>query len=264
MPLLTRRILREMVWTKPVRDVAAGFGISDVGLKKICLRFDIPVPERGYWARLAAGRTVLKRKLPPRGPGMSDRIEIGPQPQRYYYNLSDAQIEEQLAEPEPIEPVFDEAIEGVEARVRALVGKVPTIRTLDAACPPVRKLLDKDDERRAKQAASSYPSAYDAPLFESPFEPAPPEGDQQPLHRGDARRHEALDQRQGGSQPRRQRQWRVRSFRSGPSTATKDRWGRRRCMAAKSTSSSLTSAIATISRRRMSGPTTRPQSWKVT
>ncbi len=154
MPVVTRRAMHDLVWTKPVRDVAKDFGISDVGLKKICLRFDVPAPERGYWARLAAGKTVLKRKLPPRGPGMSDHIEIGPQPQRYFYKPTDYQIEEQLAEPEPIEPVFDEAIESVEARVRALVGKVTNIRTLDTVCAPVRKLLDGRQVRYVRDAQS--------------------------------------------------------------------------------------------------------------
>jgi len=42
---------------------AAGFGLSDVGLKKICRKHDIPVPGRGYWRKLETGKTVAKPPL---------------------------------------------------------------------------------------------------------------------------------------------------------------------------------------------------------
>jgi hypothetical protein len=35
-------------------------GISDVGLAKVCRKLDIPVPPRGYWARIAHGKEVTK------------------------------------------------------------------------------------------------------------------------------------------------------------------------------------------------------------
>ncbi len=40
------------------------FGISDRGLAKICKRMNIPVPPRGYWAKLAAGQKVKPKPLP--------------------------------------------------------------------------------------------------------------------------------------------------------------------------------------------------------
>ncbi len=43
-----RHILYEEVWTHPMRVVAARYGISDVMLKKICRRLDVPTPPRGY------------------------------------------------------------------------------------------------------------------------------------------------------------------------------------------------------------------------
>lgn len=36
--ILTRRELYDLVWSKPLRDVAADLGISDVGLAKVCAR----------------------------------------------------------------------------------------------------------------------------------------------------------------------------------------------------------------------------------
>lgn len=44
--------------------VAELYGISDVGLKKICKRMNVPTPPRGYWAKVAAGQTPPIPKLP--------------------------------------------------------------------------------------------------------------------------------------------------------------------------------------------------------
>lgn len=57
---LSRRELYDLVWVRPMIKVAAEFGISDVGLNKICKRHRVPVPGRGYWAKLAAGKKVAK------------------------------------------------------------------------------------------------------------------------------------------------------------------------------------------------------------
>jgi len=62
---LPRSQLYELVWTKPVRDLAAEFGISDVALAKRCRALKIPVPPRGYWARVAAGQEPRRPALPP-------------------------------------------------------------------------------------------------------------------------------------------------------------------------------------------------------
>ena len=45
--VLTRRKLYDLVWARPMRDVAAELGISDVGLAKVCKRHRVPKPERG-------------------------------------------------------------------------------------------------------------------------------------------------------------------------------------------------------------------------
>jgi len=73
----TRQELYNLVWTEPVQKVAAGLGISDVGLKKVCRAADIPVPERGYWAKLQAGKSVAKQVLPIRPLGLLDEVQIG-------------------------------------------------------------------------------------------------------------------------------------------------------------------------------------------
>jgi hypothetical protein len=59
-----REELYEEVWAEPVTKVAKRYAISDVGLRKICLDLEVPLPPVGYWAKLAAGRAV---KRPPLG-----------------------------------------------------------------------------------------------------------------------------------------------------------------------------------------------------
>jgi len=46
------------VWAEPVQSVAKRYGLSDVGLKKLCSRLQIPTPPRGHWAKLKAGKAV--------------------------------------------------------------------------------------------------------------------------------------------------------------------------------------------------------------
>lgn len=60
-----RQKLFEEIWAEPVSKVSKRYGISDVGLRKICVSLDIPVPPVGHWAKLAAGKTVEKPALPP-------------------------------------------------------------------------------------------------------------------------------------------------------------------------------------------------------
>ncbi len=59
-----REKLYEEVWAEPVSKVAAHYEISGVALGKICRKMRIPVPGRGYWAKLQNGHKVKKTPLP--------------------------------------------------------------------------------------------------------------------------------------------------------------------------------------------------------
>ena len=59
-----RTVLYKEVWSEPMRVVAARYGISDVMLKKICRKLEVPTPPRGYWAKIKAGQTILTPSLP--------------------------------------------------------------------------------------------------------------------------------------------------------------------------------------------------------
>jgi hypothetical protein len=62
--ILQRAELYEQVWTEPMQKLAPKIGISDVGLKKVCVKMGIPTPERGYWAKLEAGHKISRTPLP--------------------------------------------------------------------------------------------------------------------------------------------------------------------------------------------------------
>lgn len=59
-----RESLYEEVWSTPLVKLAKKYGISDVGLKKICRKLSIPTPGLGYWAKKEAGQRVEKITLP--------------------------------------------------------------------------------------------------------------------------------------------------------------------------------------------------------
>jgi hypothetical protein len=68
MPHVTIRYERDKlyqeVWAEAVTTVAKRYGISDVGLRKICKKLSVPLPPLGYWAKLAAGSKSPIPSLP--------------------------------------------------------------------------------------------------------------------------------------------------------------------------------------------------------
>lgn len=61
-----REKLFQEVWQEPMTTVAKRYGISDNGLRKRCIKLQIPLPPAGYWAKLQAGKPVPPRpELPP-------------------------------------------------------------------------------------------------------------------------------------------------------------------------------------------------------
>lgn len=61
---IKREELYEQVWSVPIWTLCAQYGLSDNGLRKVCKRLNVPVPSRGYWAKVEAGKKVKKTLLP--------------------------------------------------------------------------------------------------------------------------------------------------------------------------------------------------------
>ena len=74
--VLTRQQLYDMIWERAVSKVAPELGISDVALRKQCVKHAIPLPGATYWGRLHAGRPVKPKPLGAAPKGVSDRIVI--------------------------------------------------------------------------------------------------------------------------------------------------------------------------------------------
>jgi hypothetical protein len=61
---VNRNELYEQVWSEPVSRLAPKYGISDVGLKKICKKLNVPTPPLGYWTKIQHNIRVEKTPLP--------------------------------------------------------------------------------------------------------------------------------------------------------------------------------------------------------
>lgn len=61
---MTREELFKLVWAQPVKRVAKQVGMSDRGLAARCEKFNIPLPPRGYWAKVEAGAMPSVPELP--------------------------------------------------------------------------------------------------------------------------------------------------------------------------------------------------------
>jgi hypothetical protein len=72
----TRQQLYELVWSRPVTKLAKTLGVSDVGLAKACRRADIPVPHRGYWAKINVARPEARPELPKYNLKSQERVYI--------------------------------------------------------------------------------------------------------------------------------------------------------------------------------------------
>ena len=61
---LTREELHNLVWAKPMTQVAQDFQISDRAMAKVCAKKQVPAPPRGYWAKKNAGKHIPAIPLP--------------------------------------------------------------------------------------------------------------------------------------------------------------------------------------------------------
>ena len=143
---LTRSELYHLVWGEPMTTVAKRFGISDVALKKHCAKARIPVPPRGHWAKLQAGKRTFMPGLPERPPGMDDELEIG-RAHRYY---QPRWTDQELLGPLPEPPSFDEPIESVRDREAKALARRP--RAVDREDVEQQHVADLAFDRQEVQA----------------------------------------------------------------------------------------------------------------
>ena len=174
---LSRVELYEKVWTIPMRTLAKQFGISDVGLAKLCRRNAIPLPGRGYWARIQHGQQPAKDSLPEVADTALGAITINPSEPRHRGPLDPADFEKP--------PTIQVGVDGppahpVAARIERSISKKSTddrglLLTLQGRVVPVKvcaetfhrtvRLLDAlFTALEESQCALEWPKPYDKPL----------------------------------------------------------------------------------------------------
>lgn len=158
----TREEMYDLVWSVPMRLLAKRFGISDVALRKRCLKAAVPTPPAGYWTQLRAGRGPERPPLPPRPLGMS--CVVGPAEHRDLASSSlDADIERRM--------VLDAgwSAERLRKHLREqFIGHLADVGGRTHSL--IRARLELDDILRARTEERRYELPFDGPIFDSPFE----------------------------------------------------------------------------------------------
>jgi hypothetical protein len=157
---LTREQLYELVWSEPMRLLSKQIGISDVAIAKHCRKIGVPIPERGYWNKLQAGKNVTKAALPVRDLGTIDRVELS--------GTLDSVLRDRIKGEPGASDLIDESIDVLAERFRKRLGTVTIPRSFSRTHPLVDKLLQKDEARRQNYLTSPY--SWNEPCFDAPFE----------------------------------------------------------------------------------------------
>lgn len=127
--IFSREELYELVWSQPMVKLATRFAMSDVALKKICRKHNIPAPPRGYWRRVECGKVGKKIALPnvKNAPGIVIQVKMETKPMDIDFLSED---EKALIEAEATPEM---AIEVSDALERAHAVTKATQRSLKAA-----------------------------------------------------------------------------------------------------------------------------------
>ncbi len=146
--VLTRRELYDMVWSKPMRDLAADFGLSDVGLAKLCDRHRVPKPRDGYWSKVRADKSVTTAIFREVDDPTLNRIEIRPGlpqlPAPPREGVAGAKAERKAAEPARHAPKAAASIEPAQHVHKSIRRTAQVLRKANLAPTAQLKLSAKD------------------------------------------------------------------------------------------------------------------------
>jgi len=158
----TREEMYDLVWSVPMRTLAKRFNISDVALRKRCLKAAVPTPPAGYWTKVRAGREAVRTPLPTRPAGMS--CLVGPAAQRHHAAMSlDHDVDRHMA-PDP-NWSMTRAREVLSSRFATLLQVARGRRH-----PLIRSRLERDRELRAKAVPGQPLLPFEKPIFGSKFD----------------------------------------------------------------------------------------------
>lgn len=134
---LNKKQLYDLVWKRPIMEVAKEYGLSDRGLAKLCERNGIPVPPRGHWAKKKAGQKIVRPPLIILSPKEPDTVLL----------MKQAVQKQETSQgiTESAEPSLPEEIR--EAIERELLPKhqVQVLKTLTDPHPIVAKWIQQEE-----------------------------------------------------------------------------------------------------------------------
>ncbi|MFB3904930.1 MAG: hypothetical protein ACE15E_15875 [Acidobacteriota bacterium] len=140
-----REKLYQEVWTEPMFQLAKKYGLSDVGLAKICRKLEIPRPDRGYWAKLQAGKRVEERPELPPLPGVETLT-----------------VERQVKDEDPLDEETEKQVHVLLAAEKEPINQIRVNKRLSSPHPLIeraegilggKQTYRWDDERRYKHLA---------------------------------------------------------------------------------------------------------------
>ncbi len=142
---LSREDLYAQVWSVPMRRLAQQYGISDVGLAKICKKHQIPRPPAGYWAKKEFGKPLEELPLPAVTDANLSMVHIRESPP--------ASADEHLAEQKPVAQVAKQKpVEQVveQKPVEQVAEQKPAVKN-----PELLKLIEREADAKNRISVSS-------------------------------------------------------------------------------------------------------------
>lgn len=138
-----REKLYKEVWKEPMIIVSKRYGISNVSLKKACVRLQIPTPGPGYWTIKRSGGQVECPPLPKyTGPKLVNPEEIKPNP---FFQELDRQFTK-FSEESNFKKLKDEALDWelaatIREYIQAVENRILTMRMPSNKKDRIRKQI---------------------------------------------------------------------------------------------------------------------------
>jgi len=113
-----RERLFQEVWDEPAETAAKRYGVSGAALAKRCTKLEIPRPQRGYWAKKAAGKQV---PMPPPLPPINKSLSRHVRGYAIQWTNTDGMSDELLVDGGPLHLLNHESIETLTGYISELV-----------------------------------------------------------------------------------------------------------------------------------------------
>jgi len=148
-----RETLFQEVWSEPAATVAQRYGVSGAALAKWCTKLEIPRPQRGYWAKKAAGKKV---PAPPPLPEINKSLARHVRGYAIHWANADCMSDERLVDGEPLHLLTRESIETLSDYTSRLVVEGQLRSPDEVASSVMRSLAEAREKRLADRQDWQY------------------------------------------------------------------------------------------------------------